>query len=52
MQRRPFCLALGASLLFAFEAAAEAKRPKALADGPEKPDTVVEVTVADSQHKR
>jgi hypothetical protein len=51
MQRRPFCLALSASLLFALEAAAQAKRPKALADGPEKPDTVVEVTVLHGTHE-
>jgi hypothetical protein len=38
-------MALGASLLFAFEAAAQATRPKPLADAPEKADTVVEVTV-------
>jgi hypothetical protein len=51
MQRRPFLEALGASLLFAFDAAAQAKRPKALADEPEKPDTVVEVTVLHGTHE-
>lgn len=51
MQRRPFCLALGATLLSAFEAAAQAKGPKAPPEAPEKPDTLVEVSVLHGTHE-
>jgi hypothetical protein len=53
MRRRLLCQALGASLtfaLFAFDAGAQPKRPKQLADAPEKPETVVEVMVLHGTH--
>lgn len=53
MRRRLLCQALGASLLFAFDAAAEPaqpKRAKPLADAADKLETVVEVMVLHGTH--
>src|SRR5262245_2983328 len=45
MQRRSFCLALGASMLFAQGAAAEGKGVRHLAEVASKPSTLVELMV-------
>ena len=51
MHRRLLVQALGASLLFALDAAAQPKRPRTLADAPPKLETVIEVSILHGSHE-